>query len=209
MNSPCGHPARSLESGRRHHGADPKPLGRFLGLLEEAEAAGVHEPTAMTLATAGPDARMVLLKGADERGLRFFTSYESDKAAQLEAEPRAALVFAWPQIHRQVRVRGPVERVPAGESDAYFASRPRGSQLAAWASRQSRPLASRDELEERYAALEREYAGREVPRPPHWGGYRLSPEAWEFWTGRPNRLHDRLRYSRRPDGGWAVERLAP
>jgi pyridoxamine 5'-phosphate oxidase len=186
------------------------PLARLLRWLEEAR--DQQEPTAMTLATTGadgrPDARMVLLKGADERGLRFFTNYESDKAAQLAANPRAALVAFWPALHRQVRVRGAVERLPAEESDEYFASRPRGSQLAAWASAQSRVLSGREELEESFAALEREYEGREIPRPPYWGGYRLRPEEWEFWTGRPNRLHDRERY-RREGGAWAVERLAP
>jgi len=186
------------------------PLARLLRWLGEAR--DQQEPTAMALATAGadgrPDARMVLLKGADERGLRFFTNYESDKAAQLEANPYAALVAFWPSLHRQVRVRGPVERLPAAESDEYFSSRPRGSQLAAWASDQSRPLSGRDELDERFAAFEREYQGGDIPRPEHWGGYRLAPDEWEFWTGRPNRLHDRERYRRRA-GGWTLELLAP
>ena len=189
---------------------DAEPLARFLRLLEEARDG--DEPVAMALATAGPDARpdarMVLLKGADERGLRFFTNYESAKAAQLEANPHAALLFFWPELHRQVRVRGPVERLRAEESDAYFATRPRGGQIGAIASDQSRALPSREALEDRFAALEREYEGREIPRPPHWGGYRLAPEEWEFWIGRPNRLHDRERY-RRAAGGWRVELLAP
>ncbi len=186
------------------------PLARLLRWLEEAR--DQQEPTAMALATAGadgrPDARMVLLKGADERGLRFFTNYESGKATQLDANPYAALVAFWPALHRQVRVRGPVEQLPAAESNEYFSSRPRGSQLAAWASDQSRPLSGRDELDERFAAFERDYQGRDIPRPEHWGGYRLAPDEWEFWTGRPNRLHDRERY-RRGHGGWKLERLAP
>jgi pyridoxamine 5'-phosphate oxidase len=190
--------------------ASADPLARFRRWLKEARGEG--EPTEMALATAGadgrPDARMVLLKGADERGLRFFTNYESAKGTQLEANPHAALLLFWPELHRQVRVRGPVERLPAEESDEYFATRPRGGQLGAAASDQSRVLASREALEARFAALEREYEGRAIPRPPHWGGYRLMPEEWEFWTGRPNRLHDRERYLRQA-GGWSVERLAP
>jgi len=186
------------------------PLARFQRWLDEAR--NQDEATAMVLATAGPDgrpdARMVLLKGVDGRGLRFFTNYESAKAGQLEANPYAALVLFWPALHRQVRVRGPVERLPAAQSDEYFATRPRGAQLGALASDQSRVLRSRHELERRLAALEREYEERVIPRPAHWGGYRLRPEEWEFWTGRPNRLHDRERY-RLGDGGWLVERLAP
>jgi pyridoxamine 5'-phosphate oxidase len=189
------------------------PLELFLRWLGEAEEAGVAEPGAMALATADPEGRpsvrIVLLRGADEQGLRFFTSYESPKAHDMEANPRAAVSFNWPQLHRQVRVRGQVRRLPPEDSDAYFASRPRGNRLAAWASEpQSTPVDSREQLERHYEALEREHSGREVPRPPSWGGYLLEPEEWEFWSGRENRLHDRIRYTR-VAGSWKVERLAP
>jgi pyridoxamine 5'-phosphate oxidase len=189
-----------------------EPLRQFREWFETARAAGVEVPETMTLATAtadgAPSARMVLLKGADEDGFVFFTGYESRKGAEIEQNPRAALVFHWQPLGRQVRVEGPVERVREQESAEYFASRPRGSQLAAWASRQSRPLESREELERRYVELEREYEGREVPRPPHWGGFRLRPEAIEFWEHRDNRMHERLRYTRASDG-WSVELLSP
>jgi pyridoxamine 5'-phosphate oxidase len=149
-----------------------------------------------------------LLKGVDEDGFVFYTGYGSRKADELAANPRAALVLYWQPLGRQVRVEGDVERVSEAESAAYFASRPRGSQLAAWASQQSRPLESRDELERRYAELEREYEGREVPLPPHWGGFRLRPDAIEFWQHRDNRLHDRVRYTRAREG-WRAEVLSP
>ena len=188
------------------------PLEQFEHWFAEAKRAGVEVPEAMTLATAdaegAPSARMVLLKGVGEDGFVFYTGYGSRKSEELEQNPRAALVFYWRQLGRQVRVEGSVERVPEPESAAYFATRPRGSQLAAWASQQSRPLGSREELERRYAELEREYEGREVPLPPHWGGYRLRPEAIEFWEHRENRLHDRIRYTRAREG-WKVERLSP
>jgi pyridoxamine 5'-phosphate oxidase len=188
------------------------PLQLFDAWFAEAERAGVEMPQTMTLATASaggaPSARMVLLKGADDEGFVFYTGYASRKGAELAENPRAALVFYWQALGKQIRVEGPVERVPAAESAAYFATRPRGSQLAAWASRQSSPLESRDELEERYAELEREHEGREVPLPPHWGGYRLRPEAIEFWEHRDNRLHDRTRYTR-ARAGWRAERLSP
>jgi pyridoxamine 5'-phosphate oxidase len=188
------------------------PIERFQEWFREAEQAGVEVPEAMTLATAGadgaPSARMVLLKGADDEGFVFYSGYVSRKAGELDQNPRAALVFYWRPLGKQVRVEGPVERVPEGESAAYFATRPRGSQLAAWASQQSQPLDGREELERRYAELEREYEGREVPRPPHWGGYRLRPETIEFWEHRENRLHERLCYTRAREG-WRAELLSP
>jgi pyridoxamine 5'-phosphate oxidase len=151
---------------------------------------------------------MVLLKGADEHGFSFYTGYVSRKAAELDVNPRAALLFYWDSLGRQVRIEGTVERVPQPESDSYFATRARGSQIAATASLQSSVLAGRTELDRRVADLESEYTDREVPRPEHWGGYRLVPDAYEFWQHRDNRLHDRLRY-RRDDGGWTIERLSP
>lgn len=165
----------------------------------------------MALATAAPDGapsvRMVLLKGAAEDGFLFFTGYGSRKGRELEANPRAALLFYWDALGRQVRVEGSIERVSAAESDAYFATRPRGSQIAAAVSRQGRVLASREELDDAVAELER--AGGDVARPDHWGGYRLRPDTYEFWQHRENRLHDRLRYRRDGDGAWIVERLSP
>jgi pyridoxamine 5'-phosphate oxidase len=188
------------------------PIERFQEWFREAEQAGVEVPEVMTLATTtavgAPSARMVLLKGADDEGFVFYSGYMSRKAGELEQNPRAALVFYWRPLGKQVRVEGAVERVSEGESAAYFATRPRGSQLAAWASQQSRPLESREQLERRYAELEREYAGREVPRPPDWGGFRLRPDAIEFWEHRENRLHDRFRYTRAREG-WRHELLAP
>jgi pyridoxamine 5'-phosphate oxidase len=188
------------------------PLDRFQEWFREAERAGVDVPEAMALATAGaqgaPSVRMVLLKGADEDGFVFYSGYLSRKAGELERNPRAALLFYWRPLGKQIRVEGAVERVSEAASAAYFATRPRGSQLSAWASHQSRPLANREELERRYTELEREYEGREIPRPPHWGGYRLRPEAIEFWEHRENRLHDRIRYTRAREG-WRRELLAP
>jgi pyridoxamine 5'-phosphate oxidase len=188
------------------------PIELFQEWFREAEQARVEVPEAMTLATAGadgaPSARMVLLNGTDDEGFVFYSGYVSRKAGELEQNPRAALVFYWRPLGKQVRVEGPVERVSESESAAYFATRPRGSQLAAWASHQSQPLESREELERRYAELEREYDGREVPRPPHWGGFRLRPDAIEFWEHRENRLHDRFRYTRAREG-WTAELLSP
>ena len=191
---------------------DPDPLVQFRRWYDEAAAAGVRAPEAMALATStsdgAPSLRMVLLKGADERGFAFYTGYVSRKASELDSNPRAALLFYWDPLGRQVRIEGTVERVAENESDAYFATRPRGAQLAATASKQSSVLANRDEIDSRVAELDHDYTAREVPRPEHWGGYRLVPDIYEFWQHREDRLHDRLRY-RRADGSWAIERLSP
>ena len=200
-------------SGLDESEAAPDPIEQFRGWFEDALAADLHEPNAMTLATATPEgrssARIVLVKGFDERGFVFYTNYGGRKARELEANPYCALVFYWGELERQVRVEGRVSRVSEEESDAYFASRPRGSRLGAWASKQSRPVGDRGTLERRLRELEREYEGREIPRPPFWGGYRVEPEIIEFWQGRENRLHDRLLYRRSVDGGWIRERLQP
>jgi len=183
------------------------PLEQFRRWFAEADA-----DNRMALATASPDGspsvRMVLLKAADEQGFVFFTGYESRKGGELQANPRAALLFHWAPLGRQVRIEGPVERVGAGESDAYFATRPRRAQVAASASRQGRVLANRAELDEAVADLERRYSGGQVPRPEHWGGYRMRPHTYEFWQHRDDRLHDRLRFTRDGDG-WRLERLSP
>jgi pyridoxamine 5'-phosphate oxidase len=196
----------------READADRDPLEQFRRWYADAEAAGIRAPHAMALATATPNARpsvrMVLLKGFEGDGFVFFTGYVSRKAAELDANPQAALLFYWDPLGRQVRIDGRVERVTAAESDAYFATRPRGAQLAASASRQSALLGGRDELDARVAELEGEYAGADVPRPEHWGGYRLRPETYEFWQHREDRLHDRLRY-RRDGDAWTIERLSP
>ena len=188
------------------------PIAQFCGWFEDALAANLHEPNAMTLATATPDgrpsARVVLLKGFDERGFVFYTNYEGRKGRELERNPHAALVFYWGELERQVRIEGPVRRVSEEESDAYYGSRPRGSRLGAWASEQSRPVGGREVLEARLRELEKDYEGKDIPRPPFWGGYRVEPEAVEFWQGRENRLHDRLVY-RRAGGKWGIERLQP
>lgn len=189
------------------------PFRQFERWFQEAEAAKIPEPNAMTLATTGrdgrPSARTVLLKGCDGRGFVFYTNYESRKGRELDAQPRAALLFPWVAMERQVIVEGAVARVTREEAEAYFHSRPRASQLTAWASPQSTAVAGRAVIEESYRVIEKKYEGREVPLPPNWGGFRLAPETVEFWQGRRSRLHDRLRYRREAGGDWVVERLAP
>jgi pyridoxamine 5'-phosphate oxidase len=210
----------TLEGERRdYEGQDldpaavsPDPIEQFRAWLRGARDAGIYEPEAMTVATVDdegrPSSRYVLLRGLDDRGFSFFTNYDSAKARALAGRPYAALTFGWLELHRAVRVQGGVERLPAAESDAYFASRPRGAQISAWASPQSAVIAGREGLERAIAEVEARFAGVEVPRPPHWGGFLVRPDRVELWQGRPNRLHDRVRYVRDGDG-WRIERLAP
>jgi pyridoxamine 5'-phosphate oxidase len=189
------------------------PIDQLRLWLDQAREAQPEDFTAMVLATSDregrPAARVVLLKGLDERGLVFYTHYESRKGEELLENPRSALVFYWSALERQVRIEGTVEKVSREESAAYFVTRPRGSRLGAWASPQSRPLASREELEERVAAAAERFADGDIPLPDDWGGYLVRPDSIEFWQGRPSRLHDRLRYERHSEGGWTIERLAP
>ncbi len=190
------------------------PLSLFRTWLAEAEKSEPNDPTAMTLATATPDgrpsARMVLLKGVDERGLVFYTNQQSRKAGELAANGRAALLFHWKSLRRQVRVEGRIEPATDAEADAYFATRARISRLGAWASDQSRPLPDRTALEARLAEMEARYPGEDVPRPPHWSGYRVRPDAWEFWQNMPYRLHDRTLFTRAAGGaGWVAGKLYP
>jgi pyridoxamine 5'-phosphate oxidase len=191
---------------------DPDPIVQFHEWFENAVEADLHEPNAMILATATtdgkPSARTVLLKGYDVRGFVFYTNYEGRKAKEIEANPTCALLFYWGELERQVRIEGRATRLSGEESDAYFASRPPGSRLGAWASEQSHPVEDRSILEERVRALEAEYEGREIPRPPFWGGYRIEPDTIEFWQGRENRLHDRIVYYRSVTG-WKIVRLQP
>jgi pyridoxamine 5'-phosphate oxidase len=197
----------------REETVERDPILLFSRWFEEAVAAGVPEPNAMTLATATPAgepaARTVLLKGLDARGFCFYTNHASQKGRELAANPRAALVFYWAELERQVRVGGAVTRLTAAETETYFRGRPLGSQIGAWASPQSEVVPDRATLEAWWAAAEARFRAAPVPVPPEWGGYRLAPAMIEFWQGRPNRLHDRLRFTRAADGGWRLERLAP
>ncbi len=203
---------RGVFRGLSEESAPADPLELFARWFEEAKASGLYLPESFTLATATrearPSARLLLLKAFDERGFVFYTNYESQKATEIEQNPRVALVFYWPILQRQVRIRGTATRIPAEESRAYFRTRPRGSQLGAWASRQSAVLASRGELEREFAEQRGRFEGAEVPLPEYWGGYRVHADALEFWQGRANRLHDRLLYTREGEA-WRRVRLSP
>lgn len=194
------------------HDVEPDPIRQFQLWFQQALDAQVPEPNAMTLATVDeqgqPSARIVLVKGADERGFVFFTNYESRKGHDLAINPRASLLFYWIELERQVRIEGTIEKTSEQESDAYFASRPLGSRIGAWASDQSREIAGRAVLEEREQAFAERF-GDNPPRPPQWGGYRVVPARMEFWQGRPSRLHDRIVYTRNADASWQISRLSP
>ena len=199
-------------AGITENDADPDPWVQWRRWFEAAAAAGLHEPNAMVVATVSPEgqpsARTVLLKGASPAGFRFFTNTGSHKGRDLASQPLCALLFPWHPLERQVRVEGAAQPLPADDVAAYFASRPRGSQLGAWASEQSRVVPGRDALEVTYRQVEARFAGQDVPVPPAWGGYLVQPALFEFWQGRPGRMHDRLQY-RLVDGRWVLERLAP
>ena len=192
---------------------NPDPFRQFGKWFEDARASGEPMPEAMALATVSaegaPSVRLVLFKGLHREGFEFFTNFDSRKGLELEANPRAAAVFWWERLRRQVRIEGRVEKVEAERADEYFRTRPRGSQIGAWASHQSRVIPDRAHLKLRVQAIEAKYRGREVPRPPFWGGFRLVPDNMEFWHGQASRLHDRLRYRRSADNSWVLERLAP
>jgi len=199
--------------GLRRSDLDPDPIKQFSNWFTAAIEAGIRDVNAMSLATAGPDAkptvRIVLLKGFDQNGFVFFTNYESEKGKQLAANPYAAMAFYWIELDRQIRIGGEVEKTSREESQIYFHSRPIGSQLGAWASRQSDVIDGRRVLDARMSEITERFANKAIPVPPHWGGYRLKPDVFEFWQGRPNRLHDRFRYTRQANGSWLIERLAP
>jgi pyridoxamine 5'-phosphate oxidase len=212
-----GDPAASryehIGKGLRRSDLNPDPIKQFANWFTTAIETGIRDVNAMSLATAGQDAkpsvRIVLLKSFDGDGFVFFTNYESEKGKQLEANPYAALGFYWIELDRQIRISGKVAKTSRKESQIYFHSRPVGSQLSAWASRQSAVLDGRRVLDARMEEMNERFAGKRVPLPPHWGGYRLKPDNMEFWQGRSNRLHDRFRYTRQSDGNWLIERLAP
>lgn len=189
------------------------PFEQFAGWWDDAVKSEIEEVNAMTLATAGsnaiPSARIVLLKDYSEKGFVFFTNYESHKGRELEENPNACLVFFWKELERQVRISGRTEKISAAESDEYFASRPAGSRIGAWASPQSHVIASRKEIDENTSKYQQQFQAGNIPRPPHWGGYIVIPDSLEFWQGRSNRLHDRIRYSLCENGSWKTERLAP
>ena len=199
--------------GLRRADLHSDPLQQFGAWFAAALAAEIRDVNAMSLATATPDGkpsvRIVLLKGFDERGFAFFTNYDSEKSQQLEANPHAALAFYWVQLERQIRITGSVQRTSREDSAAYFHSRPVGSQLGAWVSKQSDVIDARQVLDARLTEMTERFENGDIPLPPHWGGYRLQPDRFEFWQGRPNRLHDRFRYSRQADGTWLIDRLAP
>lgn len=199
--------------GLREADTNPNPFQQFQTWFDQVLAAGLPEPNAMTLATATkdgkPSARVVLLKGFDERGFVFYTNYQSQKGQELADNPQAALVFWWAELERQIRIEGQVEKVSAQESEEYFHSRPFNSQIGAWASEQSQVIDNREVLEIRWQELKTKYENQEVSRPPHWGGFRLIPTSIEFWQGRPSRLHDRLRYRLINNSSWVLERLSP
>jgi pyridoxamine 5'-phosphate oxidase len=201
------------QAGLREEDVDANPVVQFRKWFEEARAQEIIEPNAMILATVDasgqPSTRVVLLKGVEERGFSFFTNYASRKGHELAANPRASLTFPWLALERQVCITGSVSQLSRSEAEAYFKTRPRGSRLGAWASTQSQVIPGRAFLETRLAQLESRYPGDDIPLPPTWGGYVLTPHEIEFWQGRPNRLHDRLRYQRQANGTWKIERLAP
>ncbi|MBI2518357.1 MAG: pyridoxamine 5'-phosphate oxidase [Opitutae bacterium] len=211
----------NLEEMRRHYAQrqldqgdlNPSPFRQFDLWMREAIETELLEPNAMSLATVGADGqptiRTVLLKGFDERGLVFYTNYESTKSRQIEGNPRVAVVFPWLPLERQAIVTGRAAKISAAESLKYFLSRPRDSQIGAWASRQSEVITTRSLLETKFAEMKAKFAAGEVPLPSHWGGYRITPETFEFWQGRPSRMHDRFRYTRQTDGSWQIERLMP